>query len=165
MGGDSALNYDDTSFFEATDPKVFQTGSMLIGWTGKLRVFQRIQYGLQVPEHPKGREDIAYLVLDFTEALRNCLRSGGCLRKENEIEDAEQFLLGYRGTLYIVDSNFQVQHHQRNYYAIGSGGSYAMGVLYATEKGFDPVSRIQIALEAATEFCPSVRPKFTTLVL
>jgi len=73
------------------------------------------------------------------------------------------FLLGYRGSLYGIDCDFNVYQPAKGYQAIGCGDNPALGALYATRKVKDPRRRVLEALHASAEFCSAVRPPFTVL--
>lgn len=51
-------------------------------------------------------------------------------------------LIAVNGTLFEIDDDFSVTMSQAGLYAIGSGGDYALGALYA---GADPVEAVRIA--------------------
>lgn len=167
LGGDS-IAIEDYSAFLVSDSKVFTIGDqMIMGFCSSYRIGQLLHYGLKLPPHEKGKSDMEYLVIDFVDAMRNLCRDKGVLKKENELEEVDgKFLVGYKGSLYWIDEDFQVGRGRENYVAVGAGQDIALGSLFSTEKLIaDPRERINIALSASAKWSAAVRPPFTIVVL
>jgi ATP-dependent protease HslVU (ClpYQ) peptidase subunit len=165
MGGDSAASRDD-DIVRRVNPKVFWNNGFLIGYSGSFRVGQLLQYAFCPPFHAEDQPDMEFLVVEFVDALRQLMKERGTLMKEEEGEahDAE-FIIGYRGKIYVVESDFHVGAPLTPYAACGSGAAYAMGALHAIHKNVElrPQEKIEAALSAAAEFCTGVRSPFTIL--
>ncbi|WP_428421918.1 hypothetical protein [Methylibium sp.] len=140
------------------DRKIHRIGDMLIGFTSSFRMGQLIGYSLAPPLHdPKITTD-RYMVTVFVDALRHVLKAGGYARVENNTETGGRFLVGYRGRLFIVDSDFQVGESVWPFGSVGCGDDLAKGALFATRNlGMTPAQRLAGALEAAEEFSAGVR--------
>lgn len=65
------------------------------------------------------------------------------------------FLIGVRGGIYHVASDYQVGRSAHGYAAIGCGGQIARGALYASASA-PPRKRVRLALEAAARHCMGV---------
>jgi ATP-dependent protease HslVU (ClpYQ) peptidase subunit len=102
------------------------------------------------------------MVNAFVEATRECLKTGGAATREKEAEQGGTFLVGVRGRLFIVESDYQVVEPVAPFAAIGSGAPYALGSL-ATSRGA-PAARVKQALTVAERFCAAVRAPFPVLV-
>ena len=148
-----------------TTAKVFRVGDMLIGYTTSFRMGQILQYHLSLPVDNGEDSPHAYLVRRFIPEIRSLFREHGYMERENERESGGQFLVGYRGRLYTIDSDFQVNGNRLGYASIGVGSSYAMGAMYATQKWENPGERLQAALESAEAFCIAVKRPFFTEML
>lgn len=165
MGGDSAgvMGYD---LQIRADQKVFKNGSFLMGFTSSFRMGQLLRFKLCPPSRWKDdgtQKDIyQYMVTDFIDAVRECLKNGGYAQKSNEQEEGGVFLVGYEGRLFIIDNDYQVGELTDGFMAVGCGGQIARGALYATQ-GKPPEERIKIALEAAERFDVTVRRPFVVL--
>ena len=162
VGGDSA----GVSGFDLTvraDPKVFRNGPYLFGFTSSFRMGQLIRYAL-VPPEPK-RDDLdRFMATKFVDALRACLKEGGWARKESDREEGGCFLVGTRGRLYTVESDYQVGRAADGYAAVGCGDQVALGALYATAGlAMRPRARLKLALRAAERFNAGVRGPFVYL--
>lgn len=165
LGGDS-IAIQDYQACAITDSKVFVVGELAFGFAGSFRVGQLIRYGFKAPVHAKGKSDMEYLVLDVIDAIRVLLKDKGSIKKENEEEETRtQFLVGYRGHLYYIDSDFHVGRIKDGYCALGAGMDIALGSLFSTEKLTDPKERINTALSAAVKWSAAVRPPFTIVTL
>lgn len=165
LGGDSvAIAELDT--VSRADEKVFlkNDSELAIGFSGSFRMGQLLRYALNVPEHKAGVDDMAYFVTDFIDAVRALFKEKGFLKRENDEESQDgSFVVGYRGKLYVIDNDFQVERPSSGYASIGSGAMTALGAMYATKEMREPVKRIGIALAAASEYNAGVKPPFTML--
>jgi ATP-dependent protease HslVU (ClpYQ) peptidase subunit len=163
IGGDT-MSSDDTGLFPRLDEKVFLVGDVLFGCADSYRVAQVIRYGLELPPHPEGMSDMAYLVTEFTGALRRTLKAAGAIRREQETDTYEgTLLMAYRGLLAEVGEDFSIAIPRGGYVAIGSGALVALGALHATRKNKDPKKRVLLALEAAAEHAHGCRGPFVVM--
>lgn len=164
IGGDSAgIEDDGLEICGRADEKVFVVEDFVFGFSGSFRVGQLIRYAFIPPEHSQKKPDMAYMVTDFVDALKNMQREKGTLVKENDEETSTcPFLVGYRGKLYCVEADFNVGVTYDGYAAVGCGSQVALGALHALKhsKSTDPQKKIKSALEAAAEYNAGVRPPF-----
>lgn len=146
--------------------KVFKTGPFVIGYTSSFRMGQLLQYNLHVREQYASEDDLAFMVTAFAEAVRTCLKDGGYARVESNAESGGAFLVGYRGNLYRVADDFQVNSAAQGYDAVGCGDDYAMGALYACRGVEMPAeNRVLAALQAADNFSGWVCRPFAIEIL
>lgn len=104
------------------------------------------------------------MITEFLPAYRKLIQEWNYGKKEEKDrgcgEDAGACLLvGVRGRLFRIESEFQVLEPMAEYAADGSGIYHAMGSLYSTE-GKEPKERITEALKAAEYFVCTVRSPF-----
>ncbi|MEJ8547182.1 hypothetical protein [Brevibacillus borstelensis] len=158
MGGDSA-GVSGYNLTVRADEKVFINGEFLMGFTSSFRMGQLLRCRFKPPYHRPEVSDYEYLVTDFIDEVRNCLKQGGYARNDNGEERAGTFLIGYRGKLYTVECDYQVGIPDDNFAAVGCGDLIALGALYASE-GVGPMKRVNQALEAAERFSAGVRGPF-----
>ena len=158
IGGDSQGTAGHSMLLRA-DKKVFTSGGFVIGSTWSYRMAQLLQYKFSAPRYHESDDVYKYMVVDFIDAIRQCFKDGGFARKEKEEEVGGQFLVGFKGRLFCIDSDYQVGEAMDKYMAIGSGFDLALGAMHATE-GQPPVQRIQTALEAAEKFNTTVQAPF-----
>jgi ATP-dependent protease HslVU (ClpYQ) peptidase subunit len=161
IGGDSA-GVAGLSLAVRADAKVFRNGRYLFGFTTSFRMGQLIRYSLTLPK-PKGDLD-SFMATTFIDALRECLKTGGWARKENDREEGGTFLVGVRGQLFTVHEDYQVGKPADGFAAVGCGDQIALGALYATAgTGLKPRRRVKLALRAAERFSAGVRGPFVCL--
>lgn len=158
IGGDSAgvAGYDLTV---RADEKVFTNGEYVMGFTSSFRMGQLLRYAFDPPEPPEDPAKMdRFLVVDFIDEIRECFRDGGYGKiQEGEHQRGGTFLVGVRGKLYTIDSDFQVGKPSDGYAAAGCGETYALGSLHASaQKMKDPKARVRLALESAAYFSAGV---------
>lgn len=163
IGGDSAgVAYLDLSV--RSDEKVFRNGPMVFGFTTSFRMGQLLRYALTVPDHDPRVGVEKWMATTFIDAVRECLKSHGYAKKQNEQEEGGEFLVGYRGRLFRVCSDYQVGIPADGFDAVGCGGSIACGALFATPNMVGR-ERAELALMAAERLSAGVRGPFTILAL
>lgn len=160
MGADSA-GVAGLDLTVRADQKIFTNGPFLMGFTSSFRMGQLLRYALSPPKR-YDKEVMTFMCTDFVDATRNCLKSGGFASKNLEKESGGQFLVGYEGRVFAVFDDYQVAESVAGYDAVGSGESYAKGVLFATS-GKPPEARIKLALRAAEQHSAGVRSPFCVL--
>ena len=170
IGGDSAgVEPWSLAICGRADEKVFVTdsGEFIMGFCGSFRIGQLLRYALTTPEQSQKKDDMAYMVTDFVDAVRVMQKEKGSMKKENELEESDaSFLVGYKGHLYCIESDFQVGRPIENYAAVGCGAQIALGAMFATRNsGLAAENRIELALSAAAEYSAGVRAPFLVLKL
>ncbi len=160
MGGDSAaVNGWGLTILKET--KVFRNKDFLIGCAGVARMISLLQHSFIPPEQEEDEDTLLFMATRFIDAVRECLKSGGLAKKENEQESMgnSYFLVGYKGQLFCVYNDYHLSEPLCNYDAIGSGDDVALGVLYATPD-MQPIKRIELALKASEQHNAGVRGPF-----
>jgi hypothetical protein len=98
------------------------------------------------------------MTTEFIDEVRRTLKAGGYAKVENGVEHGGTFLVGFRGTLYTVESDFQVGRPLDGFDAVGSGADLALGALHVG-KG-EPRNRLRAALGAAAKYNAAVAAPF-----
>lgn len=158
IGGDSA-GVAGYSLTVRADRKVFRNGDFVMGFTSSFRMGQLLAHAFTPPKRHLDVDVYKFMVTDFVNSVRDCLKTGGYAEKHNEAERAGTFLVGYAGRLFKVDSDYQVGEPADPFEACGCGEAVALGALYANPAG-KPQDRLKIALEAAERFSAGVRGPF-----
>lgn len=159
IGGDSAGVNGCGVVFHRADHKVFAVGEAIFGFTDSFRMGQLLRHELSLPPRAEGQSDESYLVSKFIPAVIQCLQAGGWSQVENGRNVGGTFLLGYRGRLYRVCSDFQLGESLEAYCVCGSGEEIALGAL-AVLTDLPPIERLTRALEAAAKHHAYVRGPF-----
>lgn len=163
IGGDSA-GVGGYSLSIRADSKVFRTGNYIMGFTTSFRMGQLLRYGA-LPVAPTAEEqwDLdRFMATTFIDGVREILGAGGWLKNNSGVEEGGTFLVGVRGMLYEVESDFQVGRTVDGYGSVGCGYDLALGALHATASaGIPPRERLETALRAAEHHSAGVSGPFT----
>lgn len=160
MGSDSAgVSGSGFVLTVRTSPKVFRVGPYIMGYTDSFRMGQVLQHGMKPPTPPRRGDLERFLVTEWVDALRAALKAAGWATTRDGQEGAGLFLLGVRGRLFYIGSDYQVGESADGYDAVGCGSEPARGSLFATA-GAKPETRILTALKAAQRFSAGVRGPF-----
>lgn len=160
MGGDSAGMDSRYGLTVRTDRKVFRNGDFLIGFTDSFRMGQLLQFSFNPPKPRTGTDVMAYMVTDFIDAARQCLKGGGWARIVDSADKGGTFLVGYAGRIFQIYGDFQVGEAKMGFDACGSADFVALGSLYTTRDWPEPDKRLLAALNAAEELSGAVRGPF-----
>ena len=166
MGADS-LGSDGWHVMARGDAKLFRRGEYLIGFTSSFRMGQLIRYRADLPTPWEWEHDLlAFMSTRFVDAVRECLKEYGLAKIEHNVEQGGAFLVGFRGVLYQIESDYQVGVRSDGFDAVGSGEQAALGSLYtsAVLRG-GAEGRVRMALEAAAAMTAHVRGPFHIEVL
>lgn len=163
MGADSMAS--DGYYRHVTAlPKIFRVGEFLIGYTDSFRMGQILQYHLECRPQQNGESDERFMVVAFVEAARACLKTYAYAIIENNEERGGTFMIGYRGNVYVIYNDFQVNHYRSGLATCGAGESYALAALVALDDWL-PEDRLRRALEISAELSALVTPPFQIEVL
>lgn len=161
IGGDSGAIDGEYALTVRADQKVFRNGEFLFGFCGSWRMGQLLRYAFTPPKQPRRQDTYRYMVTTFVDAVRDCLKKGGHARKEHDEEAfAGLFMVGYRGRIFTIDSDYQVCESVDGFAAIGVGAPIACGALFANDGRMHAKQRVRQALEAAERHSVGVRRPF-----
>lgn len=158
IGGDSITSNGWTRNITARR-KVFRRGELLIGTCGSIRAHNLLQQSLNVRPFEEGEDVEHYMVTGVITSIRDCLKSGGVAKVVNNVEEGEDMLIGFRGQLFSIASDFQVDIYSNGLAAIGAGEAYALAAMVALPD-WQPKDRIRRALEISAELCALVSAPF-----
>lgn len=147
MGADSAVTAGDDAAVLAR-PKVRRQHGILFGACGDMNAVGAILDGMTLPRFD-GQDIEGWMTKKLWTAIRERLKEMGLRRFEFEV------LVAIDGRLACVDHHGAVVVFDRDYAAIGSGASYALGSLHSS-RGSGKI-RAERAIEAAIEHCTTVR--------
>jgi ATP-dependent protease HslVU (ClpYQ) peptidase subunit len=162
IGGDSAgVSPSTYGLTVRADSKVFKKGEFIFGFTSSFRMGQLLRYKLHTPYHRPEMPVDEYMNTEFVDAIRTCLKEGGYAQVDKGEESGGVFLVGYRGRLFKIDSDYQVAEGVDNMAACGCGEAIALGSLFSTANfEMAPEMRVKNALTAAERFSAGVRGPF-----
>lgn len=171
LGSDSAATGGWGMLDLVAGGKLFRNGEFIFGCSGSPRVHQVLQYVFEPPRHHRevvkdeivDRDIQHFMVADVIPRLRAVLHEEEALTVRNntpELSDGSALLIGYRGHLFTLYSDLQVQESTDDFAAVGSGGHIAIGSLHMTREQTDPQARLEQALEAACRYNAYCRPPY-----
>ncbi len=165
MGGDSA-GVSGFDIRTCSNPKVFINGEFIMGYTSSFRMGQLLQYSFSPPKYiSELHGDIhKYMCTEFVNSLRQCLSNGGYARNDSGEESGGFFLVGFKGRLFEIQSDFQVFECSEPYNSVGCGESFALGSLWQNNAVYGE-NKVKEALKCAEYFSAGVRSPFTILKL
>ena len=167
MGADSA-GVGGYSLMVRQDPKIYRNGPVLFGFTSSFRMGQLLGHAFRMPLRSPELSLDKFMVTDFIDAIRKCLKDGGYAKKDNEVESAGRFLVAYASEIFMVDSDYQVGRPTAPFDSVGCGADLALGSLATTERiarSLHPQARLTLALQAAEDMSAGVRAPFRFEVL
>jgi hypothetical protein len=161
LGGDSA----GVAGYQLTvrrDAKTFVNGPYVFGFCGSFRMGQLLRHAFTPPAPPDGVDVEQFMSTVWIDAVRQALKDGGYAQVHEGVESGGTFLVGVRGRLFEVHSDYQVGEALDGYSAVGCGDDVALGALYATANAaMSGEDRVVLALRAAERHSAGVRGPFT----
>jgi len=164
IGADSMAATNGWDQLTVSSPKVFKKDDFLIGYTTSFRMGQILKHHLKVNIHSEEMLDEEYMVTEFIESVRTCLKEKGFSEINNNKEDGGNFLVGYHGKLYEIGSDYQINRWREGIASCGCGADFAKAVVKVLGDR-PPMERIRRALEIADYFSAGVKPPFQIEVL
>lgn len=160
MGADSA-GVSGWGLNVRKDPKIYEVGEFIFGFTSSFRMGQILGYKFNPPSHKENMTNFEYMVSLFVDELRTCLKEHGYSRNNNGEDQGGTFLVGYRGDIFCLQDDYQVAEIAHPYHAVGCGQDIALGSLWSTEYvEISDTERVEMALQAAETFSAGVRGPF-----
>lgn len=177
MGGDAAAVEQSHYNQPTAQPKVFERGPLVMGYTSSFAMGHALQYRLHIPPNLPAAGDLAaldrWMSIEFMDAARQAMREAGYLKSESGRQTGGVFLTGVRGELYVCDNDFVARRNIEPFAACGSGETAclaAMDVLHRlrihpafAEEGLHPGEIVEGALQAAAKFVTTVCGPFTVI--
>ena len=143
--GDSRIVGDSKIYSHPDMVKVITNGNYVVGVAGDVRALQVVLHTWKPPAFlAKDKNDLfKFMVNKVAPSLKQLLTDTGLLDSKSPDKDFEiNIIVGLNGQLFEIDSDFSVSRNSDGYYAIGTGGDFALGALYA---GVTPEQAAEIA--------------------
>lgn len=117
--------------------KIASRGALLIAGAGEVAPCD-IAQNIWIPPTftAKDKKDVyRFMITKAMPSLRKCLTDNGYNFEEDKKDGMRfQFLIACGGEIFDIDEDLSVMKSDDNFYAIGSGGPFALGALYAGAK-------------------------------
>lgn len=137
------------------DPKIFEQGQYVVGFTTSYRYGQIIRHQALLPEPKPGYKDYD-LICEIVESIRAKTTEFGFNKVDNNQVEGGRLLIAWHGNLFKIDDDYQYSEFQDDYFAIGSGYQFALGSLCESDGSRNTYDRLRQALYAAYKFNPHV---------
>lgn len=155
FGSDSRISNDFDHSVSTTKKIGFLEGhgqKAIYGVSGSVRLLNVLRNKIQLPNREHEHDDDGY-VFEIVEEVKSKALQYNVLKSVNDKKDSDSdWLLGYKGRVFIVQSDFSFYESGLGYVATGSGMYHALGYLAAGEFKDDPISRIEKAIRVAAMF-------------
>lgn len=167
MAADHAASDDKSGqIFIRRDPKVFKVGQYGIAFTDSFRMGQILQYSWKPPVYTPTKTNAGldkFMRTKFVDSVKLAFKDHGFgqIGASGQEDEGGIFIIGVCGRIFTMDSDFQIAENVVNYMAEGSGGTVALGALFATKNIKNPKTRLKLALEASSAFTMGVSAPFT----
>ncbi len=166
--GVDSLGSNGSSKVVRKDTKVFIKEDMIFGYTSSFRMGQLLRFKLNIPKCDEDKDVYEYMCTDFIDAVIKCFDDGDYTEMDKNVKEGGVFLVGFKGRLFKVQSDFQVGETTSLIDTCGSGGLVAKGAISALLQyapSIDTKKLLTIALESAETYIPSVQGPFKILTL
>ena len=138
MIADTLVSADNATYKDPRMSKITESGQYLIGVAGDVWACNIINHIWKPPAPTvKDKDLFKFVITKVVPTLRTCLDDNS-----DKKDYTFSVLISIKGQVFELDEDFATTVHQEGFYAIGSGGDYAMGALFA---GADPMKAIEIA--------------------
>jgi len=158
MGADGVATNPRAEYRPVFCEKLFWNGDYLIGFTGSIRTGQLIK-----PDYFTPPKDIK----EMPDAMYEYFTKKGviCNDEDGAVIQQSNFLIAWKGELYDILLDFQMNKTYGYYNAIGSGANTALGSFFTSKRVKSPSKRVLTALKAAAEFSFAVGEPYTIEVM
>jgi ATP-dependent protease HslVU (ClpYQ) peptidase subunit len=157
--------------------KVSFNGKYLLGAAGDMRAINLLHHVFQPPAVPigvTGKKLDQFFTSRVIPSLRECFEQQGYALpdtdgKKHIAEHESTILISISGSIYVVEGDYSWTSDSQNFYALGTGSSYALGALQVSRgKAKLSISQAKTlaikALSAAAKFDPHTGAPFHTFV-
>lgn len=150
MSGERGVS-DDDIILQSSSPKVWQTGPYLFGYAGSMDG-DRIRHNFK-PSAPVGNNLEKFMYTKFIKELRDFYNEWWVdVTKDSDFG----MIICVKGKIFEHEAgDMSLTQYNQDYLVMGSGGSYALGYLHATENQKDARKRSIKAVESAIKFSTS----------
>lgn len=150
IGGDRGVSDNDV-ILSMSRPKITKVDGWVFGYAGTLGTGQLLEF-IEFPKMLKTSDPYKVLRLDVVEQIKKMYDQFG-----RDIEDnGTDWIIGYSNRLFEISSgDWSVL--EVSFSAIGTGSTFALGSLYATQNWRDTKRRVHKSIEAAINFSPTCK--------
>jgi ATP-dependent protease HslVU (ClpYQ) peptidase subunit len=132
MGADTQVTYGERAFRGDGQNKIKEKNGLIFGTAGDAYPGQILNFLWIPPINKMNKDPDSFIAEVVIPSMKSILNSNGYdPDKERSADSGVDILLAYEGRVYQLASDFTYLRDKEGLYAIGSGGDYALGYLYA----------------------------------
>ena len=131
IASDAMTSIDDRPFYAKGMNKVTERGDYVFAVSGDAIVGHIANHAWKLPRYTSKMNLDDFVMTRVLPSFRTALVLNGYDPKPDDKDAGWEMLLSINATLYHIDDGFGWQRDDRGLYAIGSGGSIALGALAA----------------------------------
>ena len=150
LGADRQTTYDNRGYFGNGMSKISKVGNIFIASAGDGYASQIFAHNWKPPAQGKLETDVYVAKVLLPSMKTACSENGYDLEKKNPGDDGTESIIVVAGEIYLVANDFTYLRSADGIYAIGSGGSFALGYLFASKSSFDKESK-EVAVKTMTK--------------
>jgi ATP-dependent protease HslVU (ClpYQ) peptidase subunit len=152
IAGERGVSSDDCMMLIDT-PKVWKSGEYLFGYYGGMEGL-RFKENFIPPKIPAGVDIIKFMNTVFIKSVYDFYQEYFIPANSGDVDAG--IIIVVRNKIFEHDcSDMSMTSFSNDYFAIGTGGSYALGSLFTTETWKDSKKRLRVAIESAIKYSMS----------
>ena len=129
IAADSMTTYDDKPYFSKSFEKVTRKGDYVFAFAGDAIAGNIANFIWTPPKFIKTVPTDVFIQTKVLPSLREVMKDNGYTPDTNDKDAGFDALICINGIIYEVDQDYLWSRDDRGLYAVGSGGSIALGAL------------------------------------
>jgi len=136
LGADTVTSYQDRPYVAKGCEKIVKVGEYLIAVAGDAIVGDILNNLWQPPKVIKTQDPDRFMMIRVLPSMKQTIIDGGydpTPKTKNDDDSGWDALVCFNGKIYQVSDDYGYMKDDKGLYAIGSGGTLALGALAALE--------------------------------
>ena len=135
MAADSQITEDNLRTISTATPKIVEVGKYLVGITGDTRPGDILTYNWKPPTFKLADDPVQHMGKKVIPSIIKAFTDGGYDWANVDKKDGGfDYLIAFNGNLFHIACDMSFIQNDSGLYAIGSGGQFAAGYLYACQE-------------------------------
>ena len=130
---DSQITEDNLVTLATSTPKIVEAGKFLIGISGDTRPGDILSYNWKPPLY-KAEDPVQFMGKKVIPSIINAFNDNTYDYNKVDKEGGFDYLIAFNGNIFRIACDLSFFASNRDVYAIGSGGQFALGYLYSIWK-------------------------------
>lgn len=135
FAADSQITEDNLRTISTATPKIVEVGRYLLGITGDTRPGDILTYNWKPPSFKYSDDPVQHMGKKVIPSIIKAFADGGYDWANVDKKDGGfDYLIAFNGNLFHIACDMSFIQNDSDLYAIGSGGQFATGYLYAAKQ-------------------------------